>query len=211
MSYALNIDKTNNRIEGYVSTTDLVGGFFQVLYVAPGTLQNRWCHYALTFDGSVLRVYLNGILVNQTTGCSGTIKERAAIPAIIGARVGDSGNPSRADWFKGKLSDDCIFDRALTPTEIAAIYRQGRGLRYELIQQYTDPTNVYVVMNAGAGYNEYLLGRAYTERWWPGRVLCRRSIGWSGMMDEPTIRVVTDVDSLAVVESAIPSQNHSDA
>ena len=172
-------------------------------------IEGIWVHVVGVYNGASIKQYQNGVQVGTTGSLTGPVNQEPSLRTLIGARQGDNSGPpysptTRTDFMNGLVDDVCIFNRAITPIEVAAIYRQGRGLRYELIQQYTDPTNVYVVMNAGAGYNEYNQNRPYTERWWPGRVLGRRSIGWSGMVDSPTIRVVTDVDSLAVVESAIP-------
>lgn len=184
-----------------VATTvwDYFGGTHGLPVPATG-----WHFVALRFDGTYIKFCLDGVMYQKAHAAPGNIVSSPTIPTLIGAQVTSPEPTGRYRWWDGRISDVSVFNRSLTDAELVAIYRGGRGLRYELIQQYTDPTNVYVVMNAGAGYNEYNQNRPYIERWWPGRVLGRRSIGWSGMVDSPTIRVVTDVDSLAVVESAIP-------
>ena len=203
MSYDFTVYRPTNMIVARLATSDLVGGYFITFADNCPTLTSRWCHYAMTFDSSYLRIYLNGVLVQTLSGCSGTIKERSNIPTLIGARTGNSGDPSRYDWTKGREDDVCLFNRALTPTEIAAIYRLGRGLPYELIRQYPDSSIVEVLLSAGTQNYDWT-GRGYTEIWWPGRVLPYLSYDSYGASSGRHYTNYIDVDSLSVAESNIP-------
>jgi glucose/arabinose dehydrogenase len=72
----------------------------------------RWTHLAMTYDGTVIRRYVNGRL-------AGT---RAATGAIAGGsyplRFG--GNAVWKQWFKGRLDEVRVYDSALTPAQIEA-------------------------------------------------------------------------------------------
>ena len=84
-----------------------------------GTItQNMWTHVATTFDGTTLRVYVNGAQVN-TAARSGTIVATSN-PLIIGGNANDGIPNTAQDLFTGVIDDLCIYNRALTPTELAS-------------------------------------------------------------------------------------------
>ena len=71
---------------------------------------NAWSHLTATYDGSALRLYVNGTLVTTTP----------AIGSIIGSasplRFG--GNSGLGEWFQGRLDDIRIYNRTLNAGEI---------------------------------------------------------------------------------------------
>jgi hypothetical protein len=69
-----------------------------------------------TFNGSLLRLYLNGAIVAQAL-VTGRVQPTKA-PLEIGSYVG------RAIW-SGKIDEVAVYDRALAPKRIAARYRLG--------------------------------------------------------------------------------------
>ncbi len=73
---------------------------------------NVWYHIAGVWDGSEIRIYLNGVLANTTTGVTGTdFRAETANPIYIGS----SGATAR---FGGRLDEIRIWSRALTLCEI---------------------------------------------------------------------------------------------
>jgi hypothetical protein len=82
---------------------------------ARGTAQlplNSWTHLATTYDGSTLRIFVNGVQVG-TRAVSG-----ALITSSGAVRIG--GNSIWGEYFQGRLDDIRIYNRALTATEISA-------------------------------------------------------------------------------------------
>jgi hypothetical protein len=71
---------------------------------------NAWSHLAATYDGSSLRLYVNGVLV-QSLAVSG------AIPTSTGV-LHLGGNAVWGERFAGLLDDVRIYNRALTGTQI---------------------------------------------------------------------------------------------
>ena len=72
---------------------------------------NRWTHVATTYDGSVLRAYVDGV-------------ERAAVAAagpinVTGGVLRIGGNSIYGDFFKGQIDEVRLYSRALSPAEIA--------------------------------------------------------------------------------------------
>ncbi|MDO7875683.1 FG-GAP-like repeat-containing protein [Hymenobacter sp. ASUV-10] len=82
---------------------DLTGG--------PTLALNTWNHVAATFDGTTLRLYVNGTQINSqaktfnTTGTTWRIARRVV--------------PGGTEYFNGRLDEVRVWDRALTPDEVA--------------------------------------------------------------------------------------------
>jgi prepilin-type N-terminal cleavage/methylation domain-containing protein len=76
-----------------------------------------WYHLAGTYDGSVIRLYVNGI-EESNRSYSGTIAS-SANPLTIGGRFDGS------RFFKGSVDEVAIYNRALTDSEIVDRYDRG--------------------------------------------------------------------------------------
>jgi uncharacterized repeat protein (TIGR01451 family) len=76
-----------------------------------------WLHVAATFDGTTMRMYVNGVEESSMAG-----------PLSIGAGAVDFGVGAHADGtsiFPGVMDDVKIYNRALSATEIGAIMGDG--------------------------------------------------------------------------------------
>lgn len=81
----------------------------------PKNAQDEWFHLAVTADGSTIRLYINGKEVEVVEGMDGRID-----PIRSGSlRIGGSNEYI----FHGALGDIRIYNRALTPEEIAELGR----------------------------------------------------------------------------------------
>jgi hypothetical protein len=79
---------------------------------------NTWYFIASTFDGTTLKTYANGSLIDSAA-FSTTITTNQ-MPLTIGADfVGDQ------EFFNGKIDEVRIYNRALSDTEIGALYKNG--------------------------------------------------------------------------------------
>ncbi|HWL32781.1 MAG TPA: LamG domain-containing protein, partial [Gaiellaceae bacterium] len=71
---------------------------------------NAWSHLATTYDGSVVRLYVNGAQ-------AGSLPFSGSMAASTGPlRIG--GNGVWAEWFAGLIDEVRIYNRALTASEI---------------------------------------------------------------------------------------------
>lgn len=85
---------------------------------------NVWYHLAGTWDGTTARIYVNGteqLGPNPSTSGSGAIDYSGATEFTIGSRAG--GAPT--DAMNGDVDEVDVFNRALAPAEIQAIYAAG--------------------------------------------------------------------------------------
>jgi len=72
--------------------------------------QPSWHHLAATYNGSALKLYVDGNLVATTK--ASTALSAGAFPLFIG------GNPLWGEFFKGTIDEVRVYNRALTDNEI---------------------------------------------------------------------------------------------
>ena len=91
---------------------------------------NVWYHLAGTYDGSEMKIYVNGELKNTAT-VVGSVLEGGK-PVYIG-------NNGGGRYHKGLIDEVAIYNRALTACEINQHYQNGLdGLGYEVVQATID-------------------------------------------------------------------------
>lgn len=78
---------------------------------------NQWVHIVVTFDGTQLNLYINGILENQVNA-SGEIMDNSA-PFRIGQQ---SEILSGTNGFNGEIDDIYIYERPLNSSEILELF-----------------------------------------------------------------------------------------
>jgi hypothetical protein len=78
---------------------------------------NQWTHVAGVYDGSVIKLYFNGVLEGSTPWTQGIFAGTA--PLTIGSDL------AAGYFFDGLIDEPSIYNRALTSTEIQNIYNAG--------------------------------------------------------------------------------------
>ena len=94
-----------------------------------------WHHVAATNSGSILRLYVDGVLVSISGNTTGTVDPVA--PLTIG------GESSTQSDFEGKLDEVRVYTRALSTSDVTELYNYSGGV-----------TQTFVVTNtndSGAG------------------------------------------------------------
>jgi len=76
----------------------------------------------MVYDGASLRGYVNGVL-DGTTAASGTV-QATDYPLRIGAYAPVNGTASKS-YFPGRIDELTFYSRALSASEIVAIYNAG--------------------------------------------------------------------------------------
>lgn len=104
------------------------GGSGQVRNNANVTLEDdKWYQLGWTYDGSMLKCYLNGNLV-LTSNYNGGLGPNANTPKVPPAGKGSNYNLSlgtwqqRDDWFTGAIDDFCYFTDVLSDAKIKEFY-----------------------------------------------------------------------------------------
>jgi len=90
------------------------------------TVQNSWTagtwyNYVVTFDGTTIRTYVDGVVEPDTETPNGLILNGAAADMFVGAYAAAN------MVFDGKIDEFVVYDGALTQPEITANYNAGVG------------------------------------------------------------------------------------
>lgn len=100
---------------------------------------NTWTHVAGTYDGTNLKIYINGVLNNTATSTL----------SINYAGIFNIGGWSGANYpFNGKLNDVRIYDHCLSPMEVKELSK-GLILHYPLNRQGWGQENLLPGTNLG--------------------------------------------------------------
>jgi hypothetical protein len=89
----------------------------------PGIWDGQWHHVAATYDGSAVRLYADGKQVGNGTPASVTINYN--LPGTHDLQVGNISQFAGSDGFDGSIDELSIYNRALSASEIQAIFNAG--------------------------------------------------------------------------------------
>ncbi|MBF4483817.1 LamG-like jellyroll fold domain-containing protein [Flavobacterium sp. CSZ] len=113
--------------KGYLETSTGPNAIGDDFYVNNfNYLSNDWYFFTLTYNGTKVSLYVNGVFVSEKNAALNTTNNLFR----IGKRIsGDTTN----EYFKGEIDDIGIWNRVLTPEEISAMYTPGEQPAYTLI------------------------------------------------------------------------------
>ena len=89
-------------------------GNFAGDFVVPS--DGNWHHVAVSYDGVDMEFYLDGVFRRVHTPVWGVLNGQAG-PTAIGARP-----TSSAGWFRGSIDEMAVYNRALTGSEMTALF-----------------------------------------------------------------------------------------
>jgi hypothetical protein len=118
LSYTTSID-VNGKAYLLVSSdgrTSSLGVDYNLVYTTNTIPLNQWTHFATTYDGAALRIYLNGSLQNQVPWTNGIFP--GTPPLVIGECYSES-------LFSGLIDEPTLYSHALSESEIQTIYLAG--------------------------------------------------------------------------------------
>ena len=98
------------------------GTYYSATYASSNLSNNTWYHVAGLYDGSTVKLFLNGLNIGTTTTISNTITQ-AAYNLCIGSET--DGGSCTSGFFKGKIDHVKIYNYARTPAQIAYGYNKG--------------------------------------------------------------------------------------
>jgi len=109
--------ENDNNARTCISLWTNVGGYHGEISKAMTVNDDQWHHYAVTLDYlNNLTLYIDGAQANSSASFSSTMTDTAN-DILIGRR-GDTGSY----YFNGSIDEVILFNRTLTPSEIATLY-----------------------------------------------------------------------------------------
>jgi len=114
--------------------------------------ENAWQHLAFTYDGTNLKMYINGQL-DKTVGVTGTISSVATLD--IGRRPDSTSSPY---LMQGKVDDVKVYNYARSAAQIAYDYNKGKPVAHYKFDEGTGT----IAHNAESAANE----GAAPVGWW---------------------------------------------
>lgn len=106
LAYALYARSNANRPAAYVN----IAGVDRAASSGSGLPRNAWSHVAATYSGVTVTLYVNGVL-RSSSSVTGTLPATSS-PLRIG------GNTVWGEYFKGRIDEIRIYNRALNAAEI---------------------------------------------------------------------------------------------
>jgi hypothetical protein len=106
---------------------------------------NAWTHLAATNDGSVLRLYRNGVMTSSAAVTGAPVASTGTLQ-LGASRYGES--------FNGKLDDARVYNRALSAAEVLALFNAAAptGNVTDLnADGITNVTDIQIAVNQAAG------------------------------------------------------------
>ena len=104
---------TDGGPNAYIRRTPISSTITQNAGTPTRLAQGTWTHLATTYDGTTLRVYVNGVQVGSLAA-TGTI-------ASSTGQVTIGGNSVWGEYFAGAVDDVRIYNRALSAAEITSL------------------------------------------------------------------------------------------
>jgi hypothetical protein len=111
-------DIGRNGVGNLIFTTSTTSGVKSVIGGDPTPYIGVWTHMVGTYDGSNIRLYINGdlVAVKAQTGTFAVVNK----PITIGAKIGAI---NIVDHYDGQIDDVAVWNRALTTKEIKDLFR----------------------------------------------------------------------------------------
>ena len=156
----------NNKIQVYYNNSGSLGSLTSTTTLSTGT----WFNIALRFDGSTLKLYING---NEEASSSLSAINNLFGNLILGAFL-NATQTGYQGFLNGELDEVAIFSRALSSSEITTLYNSG------------SPSNPMLLSGKPIAY--YPLGeqarKPGTAEWrFPNEVLQGQAINFDGNDD----------------------------
>jgi len=107
---------------------------------------NTWYFLTFTYDGSIMKLYINGTEQSTTYSASGIIQT-----GTLQDYFGKTNNVA-SEYFNGIMDEIGIWNRALTASEISELYNSGAGLSYPFGVTTSVSNNNFFTLHLGAEF-----------------------------------------------------------
>lgn len=136
-----------------------IGDVAKIKDTSLSPVPGQWYHLVGTYDGSNVRIYINGKDVGSPTAATGNIDTDAA-----DIRIGDDLATSHVNW-KGLIDEVRIYNRALSAEEIRYHYNRGGPVAHWKFDEGSGST----AYDATENNNDGTLTNMDNSDWVPGK------------------------------------------
>lgn len=136
-TWLLNFDNPAGNLNAIVYGGPNSGDYILASKTGLSGYRNAWHHYLFTFDLTKVILYIDGVEVARTSGSISDLNSNS-VPAEIGHFYHDGS--ATHTYFKGYVDEVFFCARALTPSEVLALFHSGYPLRYEEV--YVDESGL---------------------------------------------------------------------
>ena len=119
--------------------------------------EGRFYHVCATYDGAVMRLYVNGKLDGESKAQSGTILYPDHAPLVLGGYVDDDEDHK----FHGRLRSARVFDETAKPAAVQDMFAHGKQLTQADPHVALDPNHEWLVHP----YLQWATKTGMTVRW----------------------------------------------
>ena len=91
-----------------------------------GVVVDEWNLFVGTYDGATIKLYANGVLLDETADPSGAAWATGSI-VRVGYGVVTVTTSTQGSWFYGTVDEAAIWTRGITAEEVATLYAGGTG------------------------------------------------------------------------------------
>lgn len=129
---------------------------------------NQWHMLTCTWDGSVIKMYLDGVQDPSTANASVIMT-----PNTDNLMLGKSSDATAAlGVYKGLIDDSRVYNRALSATEVSTIYRANIFTRsFQVSEVYRDTNDSDKIIEGTSGSHDPSTKKITIEYGWPGSQL----------------------------------------
>jgi hypothetical protein len=105
--------------DGFSFLCSTSGSSFVAASISTPVDTSRWYHVVGVFDGSTVKLYLDGVLAQSSTFSSG----QTFLPSLRNGISFGSNNGGR--WFEGEFDEAAFYPHALSAAQVLAHYQAG--------------------------------------------------------------------------------------
>lgn len=153
-SYHTDIDSTNKKVRMMIN----VPSGWKTLSSRKNITMNAWTHLAFTYNGTVMRIYINGILDNEIVATGNLVQSN--LPLGIGVNFMQDGSAG-LNRFKGMIDEVMIWNRSLKDSEVLILAKGSINITSvptgSEIYMYNATLKRYVVMPSGFRYTPKII------------------------------------------------------
>jgi hypothetical protein len=166
------VSLVNGQIGWAISNSNPAWNWVYTGYAPP---VNTWTHIAVTYDGSTIKTYANGVLVHSQPG-SGNIGDSDTPENDF--RIGSRQCSVCVEYFSGGIDEVRVYSRALSAAEIQALIPPPSGAVPVGYWRFDEGSGTLAADSSGNGLNGSLVNG---PTWMTGRV--NSAINFDGVND----------------------------